>query len=131
MASPFSSIPIFFRDRGGRATYWDKASRACSEKAGIRTEASTLNPECLQLIKPVAIQALMSCCFRKNLMITRRKYSDIRWISPRGIWTNLPLSSNRPSNTRQRKCGFHRKNSPLLWYARTIPVQTGFLAALL
>jgi hypothetical protein len=26
--SPFSSMPIFFRDKGGRAIYWDRASRA-------------------------------------------------------------------------------------------------------
>jgi hypothetical protein len=25
VASPFSSMPIFFRDSGGRAMYWDRA----------------------------------------------------------------------------------------------------------
>ena len=37
------------------------------------TEASTLNPECLQPAKLVAILELISCFFKKNLMITRRE----------------------------------------------------------
>ena len=78
MASPFSLMLIFFKDSGGRAMYWERASRVLEDPAGMCTEASTLNPECLQLIKLVAILALISCFFKKNLMITRRKYSENR-----------------------------------------------------
>jgi hypothetical protein len=45
VASRFSSIPIFLRDRGGRAIYWDRASRARIENAGMRMEWSTEKPE--------------------------------------------------------------------------------------
>ena len=38
---PFSSMPIFFRDRGGRAMYWDRASRTRVENAGMRMQWST------------------------------------------------------------------------------------------
>src|SRR4030042_6226279 len=84
---------------------------ALTEKAGIRMEWSTEKPESFQLMRLVD--------------------SDIRWISPRRMWTNLPLSSKPPSNMRQWKCGFHRKKSPLVWYARTIPARTGLLAVFL
>ncbi len=60
MASPFFPMLIFFKDKGGRAMYWERASRVLAEPAGIRTVASTLNPECFQAAKLVAILALIS-----------------------------------------------------------------------
>jgi hypothetical protein len=45
----FSSVPIFFTDRVGRAIYWVRASRARIENAGTRMEWSTKKPECFQL----------------------------------------------------------------------------------
>lgn len=33
-------------------------------------------------------------------------------------------------STKQELHGLHRTNSPLVWYARTIPVRTGLFAAL-
>jgi len=74
-----------FKDSGGRAMYWERASRVLEDPAWMCTEASTLNPECLQLIRLVAILALISFFFKKNLTITRRKYSDILWRFLNGI----------------------------------------------
>jgi hypothetical protein len=51
------------------------------------------------MIMLVAILALISCFFKKNLMITRRKYSDILLRFPRGICTNLPFLSKRLHNS--------------------------------
>ena len=65
--------------------YWDKASRTLIEKAGTRIEWSTEKPECFQLMRLVARWAVMSSFFRINLITTRRKYSDILWMSPRGM----------------------------------------------
>ena len=42
MASPFSTMLIFFKESGGRAMYWERASRVLADPAGMRTEASTL-----------------------------------------------------------------------------------------
>jgi len=64
------------------------------------------------LIRLVAILALINSFFKKNLMITRRKYSDILLRFPRGICTNLPASSKPPSKTRQRKWGLHGGAQP-------------------
>ena len=66
MASPFSSMLIFFKESGGRAMYCDKASRVLEDPAGMCTEAATLNPECLQLIRLVAILALISSFLRRT-----------------------------------------------------------------
>ena len=43
-----SSTSIFFSNRGGRAMYCARASRALEEVAGILTERSTLKPLCVQ-----------------------------------------------------------------------------------
>jgi len=40
--------------------YWERASRVLEDPAGMCTEASTLKPECLQLIRLVAILALIT-----------------------------------------------------------------------
>ncbi len=63
MVSPFSWMPIFFNDRGGREMYWERALRACVEWAGRWTLLSTEKPECLQLIRLVANLALISSNF--------------------------------------------------------------------
>ena len=56
--------------------YCERALRALSECDPIRTEQLKEKPECFQLMRLVAILALMSFFFKKNLMITRRKYSE-------------------------------------------------------
>ena len=43
-------------------------------------KASTLNPERPQLIRLMAVLALIRCFFKNNLMITRRKYSENRGV---------------------------------------------------
>jgi RecG-like helicase len=47
------------------------------------------------LTKLVADLALISPFFKKNLTITRRKFSDILFRLPKGICTNLPASSKQ------------------------------------
>jgi len=105
VASPFSWMLIFVNDRGGREMYCERALRALSECDPIRTEQLKEKPECFQLMRLVARLALMSFFFKKNLMITRRKYSDILLRFPRGICTNLPASSKPPSTTMACQCG--------------------------
>ena len=63
MASPFSWMLIFLKDRGGREMYWERALRAFVERAGRWRLLSTEKPECLQLIRLVANRALISSNF--------------------------------------------------------------------
>ena len=59
------------------------------------------------MIKLVANLALISSLSKKNLMITRRKYSDILPEVPEGICTNLPASSKPLSSTMACQCGLN------------------------
>ena len=92
------------RCRSSLRTEWDGGYTGSGlRELGSKTpergwNESTEKPECFELMRLVAIRALMSSRFRKYLMIARRKVLDIRWMSLRGIWTNLPRSSTPPQD---------------------------------